>query len=165
MQNRNNPISVWHSQPFEVNVLDNGMQWGIVRYSNAKLKPGPNKLFRSWFILRQGQSFVGIGNTACQEIRSWQFNSLFARPKKKTISLKVRQVSTLLPVAPRNLAPVTLKKPTPPASITNVGLALNEPHSMLSSFEIRLRAALQQVNFELLPPADEPPLKGANDPI
>ena len=165
MSSRTSPISVWHQQAFEIPVMDRGARWAIVHYRNSPIKPGPNNLFRNWFILRQGQTFVGIGNTACAEVRTWQFNTLLSKPKKKTIPLKVRRVSTLLPVAPRDLAPVTLKKPTPPASITNVGLALNEPHSMLSSFEIRLSAALQQVTFELLSPTDEPPLKGVNDPI
>ena len=165
MQSRNTPISVWHSQPFEVTVLDAGMRWGIVRYRNAKLKPGPNGLLRSWFILKEGQPFVGIGNRACGEIRAWQFKNLLALPKKKKIRLKVRRVSPMLPTAPRDLALATMNSPKLPDSLHHVKLSVQEPRASLSNFQIQFNETLHHVNFELCSPTDEPVLKGVNDPI
>jgi hypothetical protein len=165
MQTRNTPISVWHSQPFEIAVLDADMRWGIVLYRNAKLKPGPNKLFRNWFIISQGQPFVGIGNRSCSEIRSWQFKSLLALPKKRKTLLKVRTVKPLLPQVPRNLEVAAVKSPPLPNSLYIIKLSAKEPTSVLRTFQIQVNETLHHLNFEILEPSDEPVLKGVNDPI
>jgi hypothetical protein len=90
MLHHNSPIAVWHSQPFEVPVLDAGMRWALVRYRNPREQPRKFSLLKNLFVVRKGQSFGAVGNESCTSIRVWQFRWLIGWPKSKRIELAVR---------------------------------------------------------------------------
>lgn len=93
MQKTNNPISVWHSQPFEVPVLNAGMRWALVKYRNPLEQPRRFSLLKNWFVVCQGQNFVALGNEACTSIRVWQFRWWIGVPRYKRLLLAVRKLS------------------------------------------------------------------------
>ena len=70
MHHHNTAIAVWHSQPFEVPVLDTGMRWALVRYRNPQGQP------RTFSLLK-----------------NWQFRWWIAVPRYKRLQLAVRKLS------------------------------------------------------------------------
>lgn len=93
MHHNNTPIAVWHSQPFEVPVLDSDMRWALVRYRNPQEQPRKFSLLKNLFLIRRGQPFVAVGNEKCTSIRVWQFRWWVSWPKSKRIELAVRQLA------------------------------------------------------------------------
>ena len=93
MHHHNTPIAVWHSQPFEVPVLDAGMRWALVRYRNPREQPRSFSLMRNLFVVRTGQAFGAVGHESCTSIRVWQFRWLIGWPKSKRIELAVHKLS------------------------------------------------------------------------
>jgi hypothetical protein len=93
MHHHNTPIAVWHSQPFEVPVLDAGMRWALVRYRNPREQPRTFSLMRNLFVVRNGQAFGAVGNERCTSIRVWQFRWWIGVPRSKRLQLAVRKLS------------------------------------------------------------------------
>ena len=93
MHHHNTPIAVWHSQPFEVPVLDMGMRWALVRYRNPQGQPRTFSLLKNWFIVRQGQNLGAVGNERCTSIHVWQFRWWIGVPRYKRLQLAVRKLS------------------------------------------------------------------------
>ncbi len=107
MHHHNTPIAVWHSQPFEVPVLDAGMRWALVKYRNPREQPRTFSLMRNLFVVRNGQAFGAVGNERCTTIRVWQFRLWIGWPKSKRIELAVRKLSE------RRMPKVNTRTPIP----------------------------------------------------
>ncbi|MFM7105663.1 MAG: hypothetical protein ACKOW8_09080, partial [Flavobacteriales bacterium] len=105
MQNRNIPISVWHSQPFELPILDADMRWALIIYRNPSEEPKKISLLRNVFIISRGQTLGAIGNEKCTAIKALQFRWWIAWPKVKSIQLFVRKMA---------------ERPLPDVSITSL---------------------------------------------
>lgn len=165
MQTRKTTISVWHSQPFEVPVLDADMRWALVWYRNPREQPRTFSLMRNWFVVRRGQAFGAVGNEACTSIRVWQFRWWLGWPKSKRMNLAVRKLSekqmphinvnTFLPrvishVADELQNTLLRKEQTPRISIHL------QPNTQLKI--VNLNVSLNAIN-------DEPTLKSFHDAL
>lgn len=159
------PVSVWHSQPFEVPVLDARMQWALVKYRNPLAHPRTFSLLKNWFIVRQGQNFGAVGNEACTSIRVWQFRWWIGVPRYKRLQLAVRKLSE------KRMPQVNATTPMP-SVVAQVANELqhnllrkdNTPHISIHIQPItQLNAA--NLNLSLNTINDEPTLKSFHDTL
>jgi hypothetical protein len=165
MPRHNTPIAVWHSQPFEVPVVDAGMRWALVKYRNPLEQPRTFSLLKNWFIVRQGQNFGAVGNEACATIRVWQFRWWIGVPRYKRLQLAVRKLSEKrMP-----LVNMTTSMPSVVAQVANElqnNLLRNDktPHIAI---HVQPNTLLNIVNFNLSLHAinDEPTLKSFHDTL
>jgi hypothetical protein len=165
MHHHNTPIAVWHSQPFEVPVLDAGMRWALVKYRNPREQPRKFSWLKNWFIVRQGQNFGAVGNEACTSIRVWQFRWWIGWPISKRIELSVRKLSE------RRMPDVSASTPIPgihPQVAHELERATllkqNTPHIEM---HIRTKVTLQlpSCNLQLKNFTDLPALKTFQDTL
>lgn len=165
MHHHNTPIAVWHSQPFEVPVLDAGMRWALVRYRNPREQPKKFTLLNNLFVVRNGQSFGAVGNESCTSIRVWQFQWWLGWPKSKRMQLAVRKLSerrmpevnatTPIPAfhtqASRELERATLQKANTPRIVMHM--------------QSKATLNLASYNLQLNTINDEPNLKTFSDTL
>ena len=165
MHHHNSPIAVWHSQPFEVPVLDTGMRWALVRYRNPREQPRSFSLMRNLFVVRKGQAFGAVGNERCTTIRVWQFRWWIGWPKSHRIELAVRKLSE------RRMPQVNATTPIP-SVVSKVADELQ--HNLLrkdnvpnTAIHIQPNTQLNIVNLNLSLPTinDEPTLKSFHDSL
>ena len=165
MHRHNAPIAVWHSQPFEVPVLDAGMQWALVKYRNPREQPRKFSLLKNWFVVRQGQNFGAVGNEACTSIRVWQFRWRIGWPKSKRIELAVRKLSE------RRMPQVNAITPMP-SVVSSVANELqnnllrkeNAPHIAIH-IQPYTQLNIANLNVSLHASNDEPNLKSFHDTL
>jgi hypothetical protein len=158
-------ISVYHQQPFEIEVLDKGMRWAIVHYRNPQPLPKRFTPFAAFFILRAGQNFIAIGNERCPLVRVWQFKSILSFPVKKNIQLLVRKLNQTKPAQPHlplkspgivKSFPLPAVVPTTTAVPPVLNTAMEQIH-----VHVRLKSGMPFVNEN----HDNPPLKTFTDSI
>jgi hypothetical protein len=165
MSHRNTPIAVWHSQPFEVPVLDAGMRWALVRYRNPYEQPRKFSLLKNLFVVRKGQSFGAVGNESCTSIRAWQFRWLIGWPKSKRIELAVRKLSE------RRMPQVNANAPIP-SVVSSVADELQNnllrkdrtPHIAIH-IQPNTQLNIANLNLSLHISNDEPTLKTFHDTL
>lgn len=165
MHQHNTPIAVWHSQPFEVHVLDAGMRWALVRYRNPRQQPCTFSLMRNLFVIRNGQVFGAEGNETCTSIRVWQFRWWLGWPKSKRIELAVRKLTE------KRMEQVNVTTPIPNV-ISKVAdelqnNLLGKDHTPHVAIHIQPNTQLNIANFNLTLNAvnDEPSLKSFDDTL
>ena len=163
----NNPklISVYHQQPFEIQVLDAGMLWALVHYRNPKPLPKRFDPFAAYFMVRRGQNFSAVGNENCPLVRIWQFRGLLAWPVKKTIQLLIRKLHQTKPAQPHlplkspgivKSFPLPAVVPTTTAVPPVLNTAMEQIH-----VHVRLKSGIPFVNEN----HDNPPLKTFTDSL
>lgn len=165
MLNRIIPLTVWHSQPFEVPVLDAGMRWALVRYRNPREQPRKFLLMSNLFVVRNGQSFGAVGNEACTSIRVWQFRWWLGWPKPKRIGLTVRKLiarrmpdlitNTSMPRVVQQIAHDLHCAAIPMENTPNIALDVH----------VRSSLKIHSNHFQLEPFKEEPNLKTFSDSI
>jgi hypothetical protein len=165
MHHHNTPIAVWHSQPFEVPVLDTDMRWALVRYRNPREQPRTFSLMRNWCVVRRGQAFGAVGNEACTSIRVWQFRWLIGWPTSKRITLAVRKLSekqmphvnvnTLMPSVVAQVAD----------ELQNNLLRKDRTPHIAIHFQPNTNVHISNLNLSLNPIYDEPNLKSFQDTL
>ena len=158
-------ISVYHQQPFEIEVLDKGMRWAIVRYRNPQRLPKSFAPFAAYFILRAGQNFSAIGNERCPLVRVWQFKSLLSFPVKKTIELYVHRLEQTKPAQPH----LPLKSPDIVKSIP-VPTAVPKPHETIpalasNTMQTHAHVQLKSETLYINELNDNPSLKSFQDAL
>lgn len=165
MLHHNTPVSVWHSQPFEVPVLDEGMRWALVKYRNPREQPHKFSLLKNLFVVRKGQSFGAVGNEICTSIRVWQFRWWIGWPISKRIELAVRKLSE------HRMPEVNAKTPIPHID-SRVASALNRAmlekhHTPFIAIHMQSKATLNIAtnNLQLNTINDEPNLKTFSDTL
>jgi hypothetical protein len=174
MQTRNTPITVWHSQPFELQVLDEGMRWALVWYRNPCEHPRTFSILNKLFFVRSGQSFNAIGNEDCFSIRVWQFRWWLDLPQSKRIRLAVHKISE------RHMPTVNITAPLP-AVVSGIARELEQetlltkatpqialhiqPKTILSvaSCNLRLNITEKEPTFSAF--ENEPNLKSFQDAL
>ena len=165
MQTHNTPITVWHGQPFEVPLLDEGMRWALVKYRNPREQPRTFSLMRNLYVVRTGQAFGAVGNEACNSIRVWQFRWWLGWPKSTRIELAVRKLSekrmpqvsldTLMPRVVSNVADELQNNLMRKDNIPNIAIHI-QPKTKLNLANLKL--SLNEIN-------DEPTLKSFHDSL
>jgi hypothetical protein len=165
MQTHNTPIAAWHSQPFEVPVLDNGMRWAFIFYRNPIEQPRQFSFLRNIFIVREGQNFGAIGNEDCTIIRVWQFRWWISWPNSKKIKLTIRKLTERrfpeinttehIPLVNTVIASVIVQSFTPMESTPHMAIHV-QPHLAVNITNYKL--ALNTIT-------DEPTLKSFHDTL
>ena len=159
------PISVWHSQPFEMPVLAAGMRWALVKYHNPREQPRKFSLLKNVFIVRRGQHFGAVGNEECTSISVWQFRWWVGWPATKRIELAVRKLSE------RSMPNVTTKTPTPAVHFHVAQELERATLQTLQTTHIALKVQsasklnIASFNLQLNTPNDEPNLKTFGDTL
>ncbi|MFN5620482.1 MAG: hypothetical protein ACK478_04200 [Flavobacteriales bacterium] len=165
MHHHNTPIAVWHSQPFEVLVLDTDMRWALVRYRNPREQPRTISLMRNWFVVRRGQAFGAVGNEACTTIKAWQFRWWLGWPTSKRMDLTVRKLSE------KQMPHVKVNTPMPSVvaqvadEIQNNLLRKDRSPHIAIHIQPNTSVHFVNLNLSLNPLNDEPNLKSFHDTL
>ena len=165
MHHHNTPIAVWHSQPFEVPVLDAGMRWALVKYRNPREQPLTFSLMRNLFVVRKGQAFGAVGNERCTTIRLWQFRWWIGWPKSKRIELAVRKLSE------RRMPKVNTRTPIPSVvskvadELQNNLLRKDNVPNIAIHIQPNTQLNIVNLNLSLRASNDEPTLKSFHDTL
>jgi len=163
--NKPKTISVYHQQPFEIEVLDQGMRWAIVHYRNPQRLPKSFAPFAAYFVLRAGQNFSAIGNERCPLVRVWQFKSILSLPVKKSIQLLVRKLHQSKPAQPHLplKSPGIVKSLPKPASIPQANITT--PTLASGSVQTHAHLHLNPIMPYLSNNKDNPTLKSFRDAL
>jgi hypothetical protein len=158
-------ITVWHQQPFEIQVISPEYRWGVIFYRNPLEIPRRFRWFRNLYYVNLGQNYCGVGNQSCPRITVWQFGGILSWPKRRVIYLIVRKLTEYQISSPEIALSFPNLSPQEIALQNSVKLERSEINLENRIITTSIQFKLISKNITPVPLDDVPELKGFIDTV